>query len=92
MLEPLLPPAIFYNLLLSALTRRWRPVPRAAGPAPRLFGVPDRLTREFPLFPLGIVALPGELIPLHIFEERYKAMMDECLRGRERVRDRLAGR
>jgi Lon protease-like protein len=37
-------------------------------------------TRDFPLFPLGIVALPGEMIPLHIFEERYKTMMNECLR------------
>jgi Lon protease-like protein len=37
------------------------------------------LQQEFPLFPLGIVALPGELIPLHIFEERYKTMMNECL-------------
>jgi Lon protease-like protein len=36
---------------------------------------------EFPLFPLGIVALPTELIPLHIFEERYKTMMNECLEG-----------
>jgi Lon protease-like protein len=35
--------------------------------------------REFPLFPLGLVALPGELVPLHIFEERYKQMMGECL-------------
>jgi Lon protease-like protein len=35
--------------------------------------------RDFPLFPLGLVALPGELIPLHIFEERFKAMMNECL-------------
>ena len=26
--------------------------------------------RDFPLFPLGLVALPSELIPLHIFEER----------------------
>jgi Lon protease-like protein len=42
--------------------------------------VPDRLRRDFPLFPLGIVALPGELIPLHIFEERFKTMMNECLR------------
>jgi Lon protease-like protein len=42
--------------------------------------MPDRLVREFPLFPLGLVALPDELIPLHIFEERYKTMMDECLR------------
>jgi Lon protease-like protein len=35
--------------------------------------------RDFPLFPLGLVALPGELIPLHIFEERYKTMINECL-------------
>jgi Lon protease-like protein len=42
--------------------------------------MPDRPARDFPLFPLGIVALPGEVIPLHIFEERYKTMMNECLR------------
>jgi Lon protease-like protein len=34
---------------------------------------------EFPLFPLQAVALPGELIPLHIFEERYKTMINDCL-------------
>src|SRR5436190_22793016 len=34
---------------------------------------------DFPLFPLGIVALPGEVVPLHIFEERYKAMIADCL-------------
>jgi Lon protease-like protein len=39
----------------------------------------EQLEREFPLFPLGIVALPSELIPLHIFEDRYKTMMNECL-------------
>jgi Lon protease-like protein len=42
--------------------------------------MPERLRHDFPLFPLGIVALPGELIPLHIFEERFKTMMNECLR------------
>jgi Lon protease-like protein len=37
-------------------------------------------TREsFPLFPLGIVLLPHEVVPLHIFEERYKLMIGECL-------------
>jgi Lon protease-like protein len=41
--------------------------------------MPDRLVHDFPLFPLGLVALPGEAIPLHIFEQRYKTMMDECL-------------
>jgi Lon protease-like protein len=46
--------------------------------------MPDRLANDFPLFPLGLVALPHELVPLHIFEERYKTMMNECLgQGRE---------
>jgi Lon protease-like protein len=35
--------------------------------------------RDFPLFPLGIVALPSELVPLHIFEARFKTMVGECL-------------
>ena len=34
---------------------------------------------RFPLFPLGIVLLPTEIVPLHIFEERYKLMIRECL-------------
>ena len=38
----------------------------------------DRIER-FPLFPLGLVLLPSEMVPLHIFEERYKRMVDECL-------------
>ena len=36
---------------------------------------------RFPLFPLGLVLLPTELVPLHIFEERYKLMVGECLEG-----------
>jgi len=34
---------------------------------------------ELPLFPLNIVLFPGMLLPLHIFEERYKAMINDCL-------------
>jgi Lon protease-like protein len=34
---------------------------------------------RFPLFPLGLVLLPSEVVPLHIFEERYKLMIGECL-------------
>jgi Lon protease-like protein len=34
---------------------------------------------SFPLFPLGLVALPHELVPLHIFEPRYRTMIAECL-------------
>jgi Lon protease-like protein len=41
--------------------------------------MPNRLVRDFPLFPLGIVALPHEYVPLHIFEERYRTMIGECL-------------
>jgi Lon protease-like protein len=38
------------------------------------------VTRErFPLFPLGIVLLPEEAVPLHIFEQRYRTMVAECL-------------
>src|SRR3954452_13962757 len=41
--------------------------------------MPDRVLRDFPLFPLGIVALPHEYVPLHIFEERYRTMIGEVL-------------
>ena len=41
--------------------------------------MPGGPVRDFPLFPLGLVALPGEVVPLHIFEERYKTMMERCL-------------
>ena len=34
---------------------------------------------EIPLFPLNVVLMPGTSLPLHIFEERYKQMVNECL-------------
>ncbi len=46
--------------------------------------MPDPVVRDFPLFPLGIVALPHELVPLQIFEDRYHTMIGECMeRGSE---------
>jgi len=39
----------------------------------------DWTVRDFPLFPLSLVALPHELVPLHVFEERYRVMFDELL-------------
>ncbi len=39
----------------------------------------DRTVCDFPLFPLSLVALPHELVPLHVFEERYRVMFDELL-------------
>jgi Lon protease-like protein len=38
---------------------------------------------ELPIFELPVVLLPGELLPLHIFEERYKRMVGDCLDGAE---------
>ena len=37
------------------------------------------MPQSLPIFELPLVLLPGELIPLHIFEERYKRMIGRCL-------------
>jgi Lon protease-like protein len=34
---------------------------------------------EIGLFPLGMVLLPAERVPLHIFEPRYRELISECL-------------
>ena len=36
---------------------------------------------ELGLFPLPIVLVPTERIPLHIFEPRYRELIDECVAG-----------
>ena len=38
---------------------------------------------ELPIFELPLVLLPGELVPLHIFEDRYKRMIARCLEDGE---------
>ncbi|MEL6615725.1 MAG: LON peptidase substrate-binding domain-containing protein [Bacteroidota bacterium] len=38
------------------------------------------MDERLPLFPLGLVLLPGEPVPLHIFEPRYREMVALCLR------------
>ena len=38
---------------------------------------------ELPIFELPVVILPGELLPLHIFEERYQRMIGHCLESAE---------
>ncbi len=43
--------------------------------------------RKIPIFPLpGVVFFPGTLLPLHIFEPRYRAMVEDALAG-----DRVIG-
>lgn len=34
-----------------------------------------------PMFPLNIVVLPGETVKLHIYEERYKQLINDCLQN-----------
>ena len=33
------------------------------------------MTRHLPIFPLGAVLMPTQLLPLHIFEPRYRELM-----------------
>ena len=37
------------------------------------------MTNFIPIFPLGIVVFPNESLNLHIFEPRYKQMIQECM-------------
>ena len=39
---------------------------------------PERI----PLFPLNVVLLPGAILPLHIFEPRYRRMVRQCLEAK----------
>lgn len=36
------------------------------------------MTNFIPIFPLGLVVYPGESVNLHIFEPRYKQLINEC--------------
>jgi Lon protease-like protein len=41
---------------------------------------PSRSVAEIPLFPLDLVLFPNMMFQLHIFEERYKEMINRCVR------------
>lgn len=41
------------------------------------------MTNFIPIFPLGIVVYPGETLNLHIFEPRYKQLINECHSSRK---------
>jgi uncharacterized protein len=38
-----------------------------------------RMTNFIPIFPLSIIVFPGEHLNLHIFEPRYKQLIQECI-------------
>jgi Lon protease-like protein len=39
----------------------------------------EAVSRVLPLFPLHVVLFPGRPLPLHVFEPRYRALLDDCL-------------
>jgi uncharacterized protein len=41
------------------------------------------VTERLPIFPLGAVLFPGLVLPLHVFEERYRLLMRDLLAGEE---------
>jgi len=41
------------------------------------------MPRDLPLFPLELVLVPGEPLPLHIFEPRYQELLDRCVENDE---------
>ena len=36
-------------------------------------------TKKIKIFPIGITVLPKDIVPLHIFEERYKNLVRSCI-------------
>lgn len=43
----------------------------------------QRETVRLPLFPLRMVLFPGQVLPLHIFEPRYRVMVSRCIEEEE---------
>jgi Lon protease-like protein len=41
------------------------------------------VTERLPIFPLGAVLFPGLVLPLHVFEDRYRLLMSDLLAGEE---------
>jgi Lon protease-like protein len=44
---------------------------------------PGQMSRSLPLFPLSTVLYPGLMLPLHIFEDRYRVLIEDLLREHE---------
>src|ERR1035438_2823165 len=64
--------------MLAASGRVMSGYERAAGAHP---GGRNSMSEMMPLFPLGAVLYPGMLLPLHIFEERYRQLVRDLLDG-----------
>lgn len=65
--------------------------PASRGPADSTWLIPGTwqpifscMSSRLPLFPLQLVLFPGEPVPLHIFEPRYRRLLADCLSGDQR--------
>ena len=77
-----------FDVLARALPGRgWRAGCGRRGAAPSAreltaaLGTVAVMAKPLPMFPLGTVLFPHAALPLHIFEERYRALVETCLRG-----------
>lgn len=59
------------------------PIPRNPRSLIHSFKIKQMATQQLtiPMFPLNMVILPGEVKPLHIYEERYKQLINDCLQN-----------
>lgn len=62
------------------LAPEW-PARRSLAPADQQYA--RRMSTRLPLFPLGSVLYPGLVLPLHIFEQRYRQLVADLLDGPE---------
>jgi Lon protease-like protein len=53
--------------------------------------VTDPATERIPLFPLGTVLYPGLMLPLHIFEERYRTLVTDLVERPDEAGPRFFG-
>ncbi len=51
----------------------------------------DPLTERIPLFPLGTVLYPGLMLPLHVFEERYRTLVTDLVERPDELGPRYFG-
>lgn len=49
----------------------------------------EKVIKQIPIFPLSVVALPNVVVPLHIFEPRYRVLFNTILSGDEGVEEAL---
>ncbi len=64
-------------------------MPRTLSPAAAAAGRVLQVDAALPMFPLGSVLYPGMHLPLHVFEDRYRALVNDLLTEPDESRRRL---